>query len=175
MRRQIICVGTGGQGVILLVRVLCEAARRQGLPVISAETHGMAMRGGSVICQVKIGGFASPLVLPGRADAMLALDAAEAARNRYQLSPTGAAIVNTPNPSAPGEFDALALAREAGSAQALNMVLLGFAAGGGAAGVSADALRQAVHDLSPERHRDTNLRAFDLGSAAAAKGPLQVA
>jgi indolepyruvate ferredoxin oxidoreductase beta subunit len=166
MRRQIVCVGTGGQGVILLVRVLCEGARKEGLPVLSAETHGMAMRGGSVICEVKIGGFASPLVLPGRADAMLALDAGEAERNRYYLGPSGAAIVNTPTPSVPGEVDALTLAREAGSPQALNMVLLGFAAGQDAVGVSGDSLRRAVHDLSPERHRDTNLRAFDLGRAA---------
>ena len=160
MRRQILCVGTGGQGIILLTRALCEAARREGRPVISSETHGMAMRGGSVVCQVKIGGFASPLVLPGRADVLLALDAAEASRSRHYLSPGGAAVVNTTVPSAPGEVDALAVAREAGSPQALNMAILGFAAGLDLLGLGGETLEAVVSDLSPERHRPINLAAY---------------
>jgi Pyruvate/2-oxoacid:ferredoxin oxidoreductase gamma subunit len=104
-------------------------------------------------------------VLPGRADLLLALDAAEAERNRYYLAAKGTAVVNNPAPSKPGEFDALALARQAGSPQALNMTILGYAAAG-AAGMSAQALREAVHDLSPERHRPVNLKAFDLGAEA---------
>jgi indolepyruvate ferredoxin oxidoreductase beta subunit len=166
MKRQILCAGTGGQGTILLARVLCEGAMREKRPVISAETHGMAMRGGSVVCQVKIGGFASPLILPGRADVLLALDAGEAARHRYYLGARGVSVVNTPAPSAPGEVDALSLARGAGSAQALNMALLGFAAKLGVLGVGAETLEVAVEHLSPERHRAVNLRAFRGGRTA---------
>lgn len=166
MRRQIVVVGTGGQGIILLARVLGEAGRREGLPVLTAETHGMAMRGGSVICLVKLGEFASPLVLPGRADALLGLDPTEAAHHRHYLSPRGTAVVNTPTPSAPGEVDALALAREAGSPKTLNMALLGYAAGAGALGLAAETLREAVAALSPERQRPTNLSAFDRGREA---------
>ena len=87
MRLQALCVGTGGQGVIWLARAMGEAAARQSVAVISAETHGMAMRGGSVVCHVKLGSFASPLVLAGRADLVLALDAAEAERYRHFLRP----------------------------------------------------------------------------------------
>ena len=43
-----IIVGVGGQGSILASRVLGEAAVREGYDVISAETHGMAQRGGTV-------------------------------------------------------------------------------------------------------------------------------
>jgi indolepyruvate ferredoxin oxidoreductase beta subunit len=167
MRRQIVCAGTGGQGIILLARVICEAGRREGIPVLSAETHGMAMRGGSVVCQVKLGDFASPLVLPGRADVLLGLEAAEAERNRHYLRPEGLSILNTPTPAAPGEVDALALARASGSPKNLNMVIAGFAAGRNALGVRAESLRDAVTSLSPERHRATNLAAFDLGVKAA--------
>lgn len=171
MRRQIVVVGTGGQGIILLARVLTEAGRRLGLPVLSAETHGMAMRGGSVICQVKLGAFASPLVLPGRADLLLALDAAEAARNRHYVSGSGASVVHTPSPAAPGEVDALALAKRAGSAKMLNMALLGFAEASGALGLPPDTVEEAVAALSPEKHRAANLSAFALGRAAAASRP----
>lgn len=167
MRRQIVVVGTGGQGIILLARVLGEAGRREGVPVLTAETHGMAMRGGSVICQVKLGAFASPLVLPGRADVLLALDAEEAARNRHYLAPGGWSVVNTPTPAAAGEVDALAIAREAGSPKNLNMALLGFAEGTGALGLAADALRDAIAALSPETHRAANLAAFDHGRLSA--------
>lgn len=168
MRRQIVVVGTGGQGIILLARVLAEAGRGLGLPVLAAETHGMAMRGGSVICQVKLGEFASPLVLPGRADLLLGLDAAEAARNRYYLAPGGRPVVNTPLPAGPGEVDALALAQGVGSARMVNMALLGFAAGVGALGLPEEAVRRAIAALSAEKHRTANLAAFGAGRGAAA-------
>lgn len=167
MRQQIVCVGTGGQGIILLARVLCETARRLGLQVLSSEVHGMAMRGGSVACQVKIGDFASPLVLPGRADLLLGLDAVEADKNRYYLAAGGQAVINDPSPKRPGEIDALALARRAGSPQALNMALLGYAAGSGAFQLPTEALRLAAGDLSSERHRPVNLAAFDEGRSSA--------
>ncbi|MBI5015961.1 MAG: 2-oxoacid:acceptor oxidoreductase family protein [Deltaproteobacteria bacterium] len=166
MRRQIVVVGTGGQGIVLLARVLGEAGRREGVPVLTAETHGMAMRGGSVVCQVKLGDFASPLVLPGRADVLLGLDEAEAVRNRHYLAPGGASIINTPSPTAAGEVDALPLAREAGSPKILNMVLLGYAAGIGVLGLSPEALRAAVKAVSPAEHRPVNLAAFDRGFGA---------
>lgn len=166
MRRQIVCVGTGGQGIILLARVLCEAGRRQGLEVLSSEVHGMAMRGGSVACQVKLGEFTSPLVLPGRADVLLGLDASEAEKNRFYLAPDGVEVVNHQAPSRKGEVDALSLARRAGSPQALNMALLGYAAGLGAFSLPSELLRQCANDLSPERHRAVNLAAFDAGMSA---------
>ena len=167
MRRQIVCVGTGGQGIILLTRVLCEAGRREGVPVLSAETHGMAMRGGSVVCQVKLGAFASPLILPGRADVLLGLEAEEAEQHRYYLGAGGLAVVNTPSPSGRTEVDALALARAVGSPKSVNIVLAGFAAGLGALGLPGEAVREAVAALSPERHRAANLAAFEQGERAA--------
>ena len=167
MRRQIVIVGTGGQGIILVARMLAEAARREGIQVIAAETHGMAMRGGSVVCQVKLGDFASPLVLPGRADVLLGLDATEAERNRHYLGPEGVAVVHTTAPGKAGEVDALAIARAIGSPKNLNVALLGYAAGLDVLGLPAQAVREAIVSLSPENHRPANLAAFDQGGAAA--------
>jgi len=58
-----IIVGVGGQGSIFASRVLGEAAVREGYDVISAETHGMAQRGGTVEVHVRIGSSFGPLIL----------------------------------------------------------------------------------------------------------------
>ncbi len=50
-----IIVGVGGQGSIFASGVLGETALREGYEVISAETHGMAQRGGTVEVHVRIG------------------------------------------------------------------------------------------------------------------------
>jgi len=158
VRRQILCAGRGGQGVVWLGRVLGEAARRTGAPVLTAETHGMAMRGGSVVCHVKIGPFSSPLIRAGRADVLLALDPDEADRNRHFLGPGGAALVH------PTDVDALALA---GSPRGANAALLGAACGRGLTGLDPAAVEAAVADLSPPGARQANLRAFRAGVGAA--------
>ena len=59
---QIVICGRGGQGVLFLTRLLDEVALSRGNNVISFETHGMAMRGGSVVSYIKIGNFNSPLI-----------------------------------------------------------------------------------------------------------------
>ena len=73
MKKQIVVVGTGGQGVLFVTRALVETAFLSGYPVISSETHGMAMRGGSVFSQVKIGRYLSPAIEQGQADLLLGL------------------------------------------------------------------------------------------------------
>ncbi|GAB4273400.1 MAG: hypothetical protein Kow0092_28710 [Deferrisomatales bacterium] len=165
MRRQILFVGTGGQGVVWLGRVVGEAARRLGTPVITAETHGMAQRGGSVTCHVKLGGYRSPVILPGRADLLIGLDPEEARRHRHYLAAAGSAVVNASAPSSPEEVDGNALAEAARAPRGLNAAMLGYAAD--RVGLDAQALRDAVEALSPPAHREANLRAFDGGREAA--------
>ena len=72
---QIVISGVGGQGVLFVTRLLAEAAIGKGLPVFTSETHGMAQRGGTVISHLKVGRFASPLIMPGAADGLNALKA----------------------------------------------------------------------------------------------------
>src|SRR5512137_2627773 len=96
----IVIVGVGGQGVILISDVIGRAAVRAGKPVRGAETHGMAQRGGSVVNHTRIGCRYSPLVAERGADVLLALEPAEALRFAHFLAPGGAALVNT-NPVLP--------------------------------------------------------------------------
>ena len=187
MRRDIVLCGTGGQGTVLASRLLATAAMRKGLPVKTAETIGMAQRGGSVLSHVRVGeGVASPLVGSGRADVILAFEPSEAARQLRLLKPGGAVVVSN-RPVVPVSavtggpaydldavmgylrgavsnltvVDADAAARELGSAKVLNVLLLGAAARTGALGFTVDEVRAAVHDVVPERFLALNDRALD--------------
>ena len=89
-----VIVGVGGQGVIMISEVIGRAGVLAGKPVRGAETHGMAQRGGSVINHTRIGCRFSPMVAPGSADLLVALEPAEALRYSHFLSPEGVALVN---------------------------------------------------------------------------------
>jgi indolepyruvate ferredoxin oxidoreductase beta subunit len=185
----IVIVGVGGQGVILISDVIGRAAVKAGKPVRGAETHGMAQRGGSVINYTRIGCKYSPMVPSGGADVLLALEPAEALRFAHFLSRDGVALVNI-NPVLPvtvttGKasyppldeivsplravckevkiMDATALAKQAGTAQAMNVVMLGALAK--YIPLSEEMLTDAIREVVPPKYLDVNRRAFDLGKA----------
>lgn len=87
----IIC-GKGGQGVITLNYNLGYLASALGYKAISSETHGMAMRGGSVYTTLIIGDADSASVLKGSADLILSTDSSEAMRNVFFLHNNGVII-----------------------------------------------------------------------------------
>ncbi len=93
----IVLVGTGGQGVIMASNILGWAALKANKTnkVRTAETHGMAQRGGTVIVHLRIGlNIESPLVKTNSADAILSLELVEAVRYIDYLKPNGILLVN---------------------------------------------------------------------------------
>lgn len=185
----IVIVGVGGQGVILISDVLGRAAVNAGKAVRGAETHGMAQRGGSVINYTRIGCRFSPMISSGRADVLLALEPAEALRFAHYLSTDGIALVNT-RPVLPitvttgkasyppvddilGHFsglckemkpmDATGLAMQAGTPQAMNVVMLGALSK--YIPLSEKLLLDALGDVVPAKYLDINRHAFSLGKA----------
>lgn len=95
MSKNILICGVGGQGTVLAAKVLSQAAISGGEHVLSAETIGMAQRGGSVTSHVRIGqDIFSPLIPYGQADIIIAFEAAEAVRNIQYLKKGGMVIVN---------------------------------------------------------------------------------
>ena len=92
----IVLAGRGGQGVIFLSRVMGQAALLQGLGVRTTETHGMAMRGGSVQCFVRLGEMLGPLVSAGSAHLLMALHSGETAVALPLLGKEGSTIINDP-------------------------------------------------------------------------------
>ena len=188
MSDNIILCGVGGQGTILASKLLAAAAMGRGLAGKTAETIGMAQRGGSVFSHVRIGdGAASPLIGRGRADMIIAFEPAEAVRQLPFLKPDGTVVVSS-RPIIPvtatlggpaydldaimaylreqvGErlvvVDADAAAEELGSAKCLNVVLLGAAVRTGALALTADDIRSAITARLPERFHELNFRALD--------------
>ena len=89
----VLLTGVGGQGTVLASKILAQAAQSKGWKVRTAETIGMAQRGGSVISYVRIGSEGervhAPLVMRGSADLVIAFEPGEAARVLPYLAPNG--------------------------------------------------------------------------------------
>jgi len=163
METQIVLCGRGGQGVLFLTRLLDEVALSGGSHVISSETHGMAMRGGSVVSYIKIGNFSSPLIRAGQGDILLALSESEVALNSHLLKQGSEHIYcNTPS-RGPGFIDATAIARNLGSVVVTNLVLLGFACGHPGFPFDFSSVEEVLRKLSPPRVLKSNITALTQG------------
>jgi indolepyruvate ferredoxin oxidoreductase, beta subunit len=163
MKQQIILSGTGGQGILFITRVLAEAAILEGLEVITSETHGMAMRGGTVISHIKVGTFRSPLIRSGRADIGLFLKEENVAIHGSYLGRSGLKFVNT---NIPGDYyylDATAIARDMGAVVVLNLVLLGYAVGKGRLFCGPEVIGRAIEKISNPKQLDLNRKGFEEG------------
>jgi indolepyruvate ferredoxin oxidoreductase beta subunit len=185
----IVVVGVGGQGVILISSISGKAALKAGLPIRSAETHGMAQRGGSIINHLRIGCVFGPMVPTGGADILLALEPAEALRYAHYLSRDGVALVNT-NPVLPSTvttgqsryppleeilaplqricrdiktLDATKLAVKAGNPQTMNVVMLGALSK--YIPLREEMLIESLTESVPAKFLEVNRRAFELGKA----------
>jgi len=192
MTRNVILAGVGGQGLLALAAIIAEAARLIGLHLRQAEVHGMAQRGGVVQSHLRYADqpLHANLIRMGTANLLLALEPMEALRYVAYLAPDGAVVANTAPMAGIPDYppletilaelsalpqhrlvDAAALAREAGSPQAANMVLLG--AGSAFLGLPEDALAASIRaQFETKGHAvvETNFAAFRLG-VAAANGP----
>ena len=184
MSKNIIICGVGGQGTVLAAKVLSQAAISKGERVLSAETIGMAQRGGSVVSHVRIGDAFSPLVPQGQADVLIAFEAAEAVRNIDFLKPDGTVIVNKKivqpvTASLSGKtfdekemidylqkraakvvaVDTEEACRELKSSKIVNMVLLGAASRAGI--IPVEELKTAIKQLVKPDFYELNVRAVD--------------
>ena len=92
----VLLTGVGGQGTVLAAKVLAQAALTKGWQVRTAETIGMAQRGGSVTSHVRMGSGGeevhSPLLTKGSADLIIAFEPGEAARVLPYLAPHGVLV-----------------------------------------------------------------------------------
>jgi indolepyruvate ferredoxin oxidoreductase, beta subunit len=170
MKMQIAITGRGGQGVLFLTRILSECALDMGLEAIASETHGMAMRGGSVISTLKVGPFRGPLIGGGRADVMLVLDNGSYDTFSHLLSPDGIAFLNDRASNSPSSIDATGLASKNGSALMANLVLLGFALHSGRLFCAYPKVEEVIRRISPESFRKANLEALKIGYSSGPAG-----
>lgn len=187
--KNIMIVGVGGQGSLLASKLLGRLLLTRGYDIKVSEVHGMSQRGGSVVTYVRYGEKVySPIIDKGEADFIVSFELLEAARWTQYLKTGGKIIANTqqinPMPVITGAaeypadlagkmaaagvdldaIDALALAEEAGSAKAVNIVLMGrlsryfdFA--------EAEWL-EAIAQSVPQKFLEMNKKAFLLGRNA---------
>ena len=165
MKQQIVVSGIGGQGVLFVTRILAEAAIEKGMEVLTSETHGMAMRGGTVISHVKVGPFTSPLIRAGQADIGLFLHAGNLEVHRGFLKPGGVIYMNSDKGGDAEAIDATGLASVQGALVVANLVLLGFAVRQGKLFCDAADVEAVLTRISPARQLETNLMGFKLGIA----------
>lgn len=188
MNRDIMICGVGGQGTVLASKIIAAAAMNAGETVHSAETIGMAQRGGPVTSHVRVGAKAfAPLIPFGAADLILAFEPAEAVRNLKYLKKDGVVIVNTVPTKPVTEslhdtsydgrdmlsylqkkchcitIDARELCRPFGSERYFNIVILGVASGTGRLGLTPDALLTEIQRHVPQKFIETNKAAFLAG------------
>ncbi len=163
MRLQILICGIGGQGVLFLTRVLGEAALLMNVPFISSETHGMAVRGGSVVSHIKIGAFNSPVIRSGQADIIFALSESEIAAYGHYLKNRGSTFMNSTRTNNENHCDATGLALKAGSITAANLSLLGYALSKDGFPFSYNTIKDVVKKITSKKLLSINLKALELG------------
>lgn len=185
MSTNILICGVGGQGTVLAAKVIAQAALSKGENVLSAETIGMAQRGGSVVSHVRIGeDVYSPLIAEKQADIVIAFETAEAVRNLPYLKSSGTVVVSRTvmqpvTASLSGDFfdademirflkknarkviavDTESACRAIGNTKVVNMILLGAACGEGI--FTKDELKAAVRSLVKPDFYAVNEQAID--------------
>ncbi|HIX21171.1 indolepyruvate oxidoreductase subunit beta [Parabacteroides sp. AD58] len=148
MKTDIILSGVGGQGILSIAAAIGEAALKEGLYMKQAEVHGMSQRGGDVQSNLRLSDrpIASDLIPLGHADLIISLEPMESLRYLPYLNKEGWLVtnsqpfINIPNypdlEKVKAELDKLphkvvldveAIAKEAGSMRAANIVMLGAA------------------------------------------------
>ncbi|MBQ6019987.1 MAG: indolepyruvate oxidoreductase subunit beta [Clostridia bacterium] len=187
--KNIMIVGVGGQGSLLASKLLGHLLLSQGYDVKVSEVHGMSQRGGSVVTYVRYGDKVySPVIDKGEADYIVSFELLETARWLPYLKKGGVIVTNTqridPMPVITGAaeypeglvdkmraagaevdaLDCLALAEQAGSAKAVNIVLLGrlshyFDA-------PEEAWQASLGAIVPPKFLEMNKKAFALGQNA---------
>ena len=181
-------VGVGGQGAILISKIMTNGFMKAGYDVKQSEVHGMAQRGGSVSTQVRWGDRVyGPVFGKGEADIMVALERMEAVRYADFLKPGGVAIINdyaiksTTIASGAEEYPqgcvedmqkkfktivlkAGEIAIELGNAKCMNVVLFGAMCD--SLGVDID-WEEVVAETVPAKVKELNLKAFRAGREAA--------
>lgn len=183
MNTKIVLAGVGGQGILFATKILSETAARKGYNIIGSETHGMSQRGGSVASHLKIGDFASPLVMQGEADFLYAYHPDETLRNLIFLCQGGVCFADSDKSNFTPDLNrwisdnriilktipAGEMALEMGSPKSANLVLLGFSSAHKESPFSSNELRETIKEVTPARFLEANLQCFEAGLAAGGK------
>ena len=185
-QKNIVLCGVGGQGTVLASKLLAAAAMSKDIPVMSAETIGMAQRGGSVFSHLRMGdNLYSPMIETGTADLIIGFEPGETVRMLPYLKDHGHIVVSTravkpvtatlsgSDYDAPQMLEYLKAAvptltlvnadqacADIGSSKVLNMVLLGAAIRTGVLDFTISEIEDIMKYTLPEKFHEMNLKAL---------------
>lgn len=183
MSYDMVLCGTGGQGVVLISKIIADAALKSGLEITIMENHGHARRFGSVSCHVRIGKSYSPTIPRESARLLTALEPIEALRNIQYLMDGGEVVIDTnPSPFIGSEginlsrvvesirektlnlvlVDSVELSALAGNSLYRNMVMLGAITAVDDFPIGSGAIKKSLRASVPKQV-ESNLKAFGLG------------
>jgi indolepyruvate ferredoxin oxidoreductase beta subunit len=195
MKLDLIFTGVGGQGIVVLSDIFCEAAILDGFDVTKAEIHGMSQRGGSIVAFARISEkVETPLIETGKADAIIGFEILETTRALPMLKPNGAIIVNTKHippcnptknikPKTPQELlnilkntaqtvhevDGSGIAKQVGNNIVVNTVLLGALSALPDMPIKQESFKKAMISKLKEKYLQINLQSFELGRQSVLK------
>jgi indolepyruvate ferredoxin oxidoreductase beta subunit len=179
--------GVGGQGSLLIAELTSIAAASNGFDVKQTEVHGISQRGGSVETHVRFGDKVhSPIVTPGEADVVIALEKLEALRfahfvnqddgtiliNDYEIVPGSVTGAEEVYPHQAIDYlkekgltiiplPASNMAYELGDGRMANVVMLG--AMSNLLPITEEHWIEALKVRLPTRYIEGNLKAFEAG------------
>jgi indolepyruvate ferredoxin oxidoreductase beta subunit len=190
----IVLTGVGGQGVITAANILGKSAVKSNVNVYVSELHGMAQRGGSVNCTVRLGNVRGPLVPSGSADAIISTEPIEALRYiRYSnnntkiitdITPLVPFTVSVGSEEYPDlekifnilkrhaklyKIDAVRIAEDAGALITKNIVMLGALAGLEILPFKSNIIIETILENISDKFREINIKAFNGGIDAIKK------
>lgn len=191
----IVIAGVGGQGNILAAHVLATAAVHEDMFATIGETYGASQRGGSVMSQVRLSKTHEygPLIPANQAHVIVGFEPSETARVLPILANIQTEVIVNERPVYPvsvlvgdSEYPAVEelvakmkslvaklqcipateLAKEAGNAKAMNMVMIGALMGTGLVPMKEETFSIVFEEIFKGNTRKVNKRAFQLGIAA---------
>lgn len=184
-----ILTGVGGQGTVLASKLIASTALENGLMVRTAETIGMAQRGGCVVSHVRTGEqIYSPLISLGQADIIIGFEPSEAVRCLPYLRENGTVVVSSKgmqpvtaalqNDAYDGSemmdylrrnvknlivIDGEKLCSEIGSVKVLNTILLGAALTTDTLNITKEQMIHSIENILAEKYVSMNLKALEIG------------
>jgi len=187
-KTNIVLTGVGGHGVITAANILGKAAVKAKINVFVSEVHGMAQRGGSVNCTIRLGDVSGALVASGTADAIVSTEPIEALRYIHyankdtriitDITPVIPFTVSVGSEEYPDinkvlkelenygklyKIDAVKIAKQSGDIIVKNIVMLGALAAIDVLPFKKEILLETILENIPAKYKDMNKKAFENG------------
>jgi 2-oxoglutarate ferredoxin oxidoreductase subunit gamma len=174
MHKETIIAGSGGQGIMLIGRLLAQAAVNEGKNTVWLPSYGPEARGGTADCTVIVSTDEIGSPLTTTPDTIIVLNQSSMDKFSSWVKPNGTIVYNSSLAQPPAErsdcrvigVPASEIADEIGNLRTINMVMLG-AYVQAAASVSLGSVKEALADVFPSHRRNLlpiNEKAIDRGA-----------